>query len=114
MPSYSPVYSAQFIIYTPSTPNTTFDVPEGYTAVIRQVTVVQDIGAYALYVYIQNSPEAPGLQVVSIAGADAYTNYSEETRIVVPGGGTISVDLVDAGTSFNVYVGGYLLQNTLS
>jgi hypothetical protein len=65
VPSYSPVFSAAFIQYTSATPNSTFEVPAGFTAVVRQVTAYQDIGGYDLGVFLQDSDIAPTLQFVS-------------------------------------------------
>lgn len=114
MPSYSPVFSAAFIEYTESTPNLTFEVPEGFTAVIRQVATVQTTGAYAFGLYIQNSDEAPALQVIADSSAGVYNTYQWQGRIVCPGGGIITAYVNNILDELQVYVGGYLLRNALT
>jgi len=105
------VYSSQFILYSESTPNTTYDVPEGFTAVIRQVAVTQDVGAYAFTLWIQNSDTAPSVAVIDVGGLGGGNNYQEECRFVVPEQGIISFGTTVVGSSLCCYVGGYLLRN---
>lgn len=114
MPSYSPVYSGAFIQYTPSTPNTAFDVPEGFTAVIRQISAAQDIGGWILNVFIQDSEAAPGLVIAELGQVGSVNYAAQEGRWVCPGGGIISVSLTELGSDVAIYVGGYLLRNTLT
>jgi len=112
--SYSPVFSQAFIEYTPLTPNQTFEVPSGFTAVIRQVSCYQDIGAYVFYVDIQNSSIAPFVTVFA-GHQEGDVNYvAGEGRWVCPEGGIITAAVDTLGTQVSMYVGGYLLRNTLS
>ena len=111
--AYSPVYSAPFVQYTPSTPNLSFAVPAGYTAVVRQISCVQDIGDWELGLVIQDSEAAPTLQVFGTTAIGAPASVQAEGRWVVPGGGIITVELTEIGSACFVYVGGYLLQNVL-
>jgi hypothetical protein len=111
---YSPVYSTPFIEYTPSTPNNSFDVPDGATAIIRQITCVQNVGGYALSTYIQNSGAAPALLIDYEEGIGINVVYQKELRVVCVGGGIITVDLTAVGTAVSVYVGGYLLTNNIA
>lgn len=105
------VYSTQFIVYTSATPNLSYEVEEGFTAVMRDAASAQDIGGYVLQVGFQNSPEAPACFPVAV-GAAGVANYAQWTgRIVVPGGGTILAALSELGDAPYVYVGGYLLRN---
>lgn len=114
MPSYSPVFSQAFIQYTHSTPNEAFEVPSGFTAVIRQISVAQEIGSWYAYVNIQDSEAAPVL-TVWIEEAAAVVNYAAgEGRWAVPGGGIITLGISTIGSVPSGYVGGYLLRNTLS
>lgn len=114
MPSYSPVFSAPFVQYTPSTPNQSFLVPEGFTAVIRQASCSQNIGGFIFYVYIQDSEAAPALDLIVLA-QEGVANYVEaQGRWVVPGGGIITAALSELGSSCSMYVGGYLLRDTLT
>ena len=114
MPSYSPVFSQAFIQYTSETPNTRFDVPTGFTAIVRQISCYQDIGAYLLETYIADSDAAPGLTISELEQSGGLNYVQQEGRWVVPGGGYIAISLSPLGTSPQVYVGGYLLRNTLS
>jgi len=114
VPSYSPVFSAAFIQYTASTPNSEFEVPAGFTAVVRQVSAYQDIGGYDLGVFLQDDADAPTLQFVSLKDVDIATCTYWEGRIVVPETGIISILWSELGATPQFYVGGYLLRNTLS
>lgn len=114
MPSYSPVYSAQFIVFTHDSPNNEFAVPEGYTAVIRDVSASQDIGGYTFSVGIVNAAGAPECTVIFLSGFSEFVTQAVQRHIVVPGGGFILVHASSIGSSPSFYVGGYLLRNTLS
>lgn len=114
MPSFSPVFSAPLIEYTPSTPNTQFEVPPGFTAVVRQVSCFQDIGGWILTILFQDSMAAPALTVVQL-GASVFLNYAaQEGRWVIGEGGIITASLDSLGSATSIYVGGYLLRNVLT
>jgi hypothetical protein len=112
--AFSPVYSAAFIEYTPETPNQQFLVPPGFTAVVRQCSCYQNIGAFLFYCEIQNSEDAPAL--VFFAGhQEGDVNYvSGQGRWVCPENGVITAAVDTIGTTISMYVGGYLLRNTLT
>lgn len=114
MPSYSPVYSAAFIQYTASTPNSTFEVPAGFTAVARYGTVLQDIGGYAAGFYLKDSEAAPGMFFDYASGLEVFQVHDWNGRIVVPAGGFLGISLTSIGDQPAVYLGGYLLRNTLT
>lgn len=114
MPSYSPVYSAQFIVYTTDTPNEVYDVPVGFTAVVRQVTMFQDIGGYTFFAGFTNAVGAPGCAFVGLGGFTEFVSQSWEGRVVVPGGGQIYIGISELGSAPAAYVGGYLLRNELT
>lgn len=114
MPSYSPVFSQPFIEYISSEPNTSFAVPEGYTAVIRQVSGYQDVGGWILYVYGRNSLAADAIVLCQLAQVGDFNYAAQEGRWVVPGGGEIEITISSLGSGPCFYVGGYLLRNTLS
>lgn len=114
MPSYSPVFSAAFITYTPSTPNNSFEVPTGYTAVVRQISCAQNIGGWYFELIFQDSTEAPGYTVALAESADVINYATLEGRWVLGSGGVMTLDLSELGSAVSAYVGGYLLRNTLS
>jgi hypothetical protein len=114
VPSYSPVFSQGFIYLTASTPNTSFLVPEGYTAVIRQATATTVAGAAVIYFQLQNSGIAPLITWAIATITGALENWQWQGRVVVPGGGYIQVDDNYLGTQDQVYVGGYLLRDNLT
>lgn len=114
MAGYSPVYSAPFIQYTASTPNQSFLVPEGFTAVVRQISVAQEIADWYAYVNIQDSEAAPDLTIWLGVAAGAETYVAGEGRWVVPEGGLITLGYGTLGTIPSGYVGGYLLRNQLT
>jgi hypothetical protein len=105
-----PVYSTQFILYTPETPNPEYLVPEGYLAVVRQVLCSQNVGGYILQLQVADNPDAP-LAVIWTGAADGVANsVAQEMRVVVPWPGLISVNLSEIGSGVGIYVGGYLLR----
>lgn len=114
MPSYSPVYSAPFINYTPSTPNNAFEVPTGFTAVVRQISVAQEIAISYAYLDFQDSGAAPSYTVWLGEPAGIPTYVAQEGRWVLNEGGIMTLSVVTLGTATSIYVGGYLLRNTLS
>lgn len=114
MPSYSPVFSQPFIEYIESEPNTEFAVPDGYTAVVRQISGYQDVGGWILYLYLRNSPSADAIVATQLAQVGDFNYAATEGRWVVPGGGIIQISISSLGSGPSFYVGGYLLRNTLS
>jgi len=112
--SYSPVFSAQFIVYTASTPNSTFVVPDGFTAVMRDASVVQDVGGYAWELNFANSEEAPVCAVDYASSLGVFEVHQWQGRVVVPAGGVIGVVFSTVGPTPSCYVGGYLLRNVVS
>lgn len=114
MPSYSPVFSQDFINYTPETPNTSFEVPEGFTAVVRDCTYATYVGVGWAFIGKQSSVDAPTVWFASLA-VDVVYNFSQwQGRVVVEQGGYISLNITQLADDGCVYVGGYLLRNTLT
>lgn len=114
MPSYSPVYSVPFIIYTPSTPNNTFEVPDGFTAVVRDMEAALDIGEAVIQLGFQLSGIAPVCYPVILQPEGIYGYQQWQGRIVVPAGGFVEFSASSLGDSPYIYVGGYLLRNVLT
>lgn len=114
MPSYSPVFSSGLIYYTGATPNTAFEVPAGFTAVVRDVSVYSGVGEVNLSLYVQLSDADPAVYVIGLNTTGANVSAHWEGRIVVGAGGTITIDIGELGYYDGAYVGGYLLRNSLS
>lgn len=114
MPSYNPVYSTQLIAYTDSAPNNVYEVPEGFTAIIRYASYFESSGAGYADVYIQDSPTAPGITVIALEVTGVNQLQHADLRVVVPGGGLITLFEGALGSGPQVYVGGYLLRDTLT
>lgn len=106
-----PVYSSQFVVYTPSTPNESFQVPAGFTADVRQGIITQDIGGYDWNLYFQNSPEAPACFFSAITDIGINNSASWQGRVIVPEGGIIAMQVSTVGSGCWGYVGGYLFTN---
>lgn len=104
-----PVYSEQFIVYTDAAPITEFEVPTGYTAVIRQITGLVTESLTYLQVGIQDDPSAPVCYVWSWEAVGLLVSTTWEGRVVVPALGIISLNLGSLESGTSVYVGGYLL-----
>jgi hypothetical protein len=114
VPSYSPVFSAPFIESSPTAPNTAFGVPDGFTAVVRQISVSAALSSGIMAVNIQDSDAAPFQTIHQTTIATLYSTQHTQGRWVVPGGGIISIYQEEVGDEFYIYVGGYLLRNTLT
>ena len=111
MASYSPVYSAPFILSSPSAPNDAFEVPAGFTAVIRQISISAAISSGIFALNGQNSEEAPTWTIHQTTIDTLYSTQHVEGRWVVVAGGFITTYQSEIGDEFYVYVGGYLLRN---
>lgn len=112
--SYSPVYSAQFILYSFEAPNNVFEVPSDYTAVVRQISVVAGVDIVTWVIGIQNDDSAPEVHIAGDTLAALNEAQHAEGHWVCPGGGYITAQELDVGAHFHVYVGGYLLRNVIS
>lgn len=105
------VYSQQFILYGPETGATVFAVPDGFTAVVRELSVYQEIGAYDVSFTISDSAEAPLTVVWSAHDVGALTQSNVQGRWVVPENGLMQFFLSAFGDQVALYAGGYLLRN---
>lgn len=110
---YSPVYSVQFLLWTDAAPNTTYEVPMGATAVIRQLSSYVGAGSNVWTCSIQNDDSAPAVVIGGAVLAAALGFSNSEGRWVVPGGGFISLYVQEIAVNTSIYVGGYLLPNSL-
>lgn len=108
----NPVWSSPFIQYTSETPNTQYEVPAGFTAIIRQISGYQSAGGFVMYVIIQDSSAAPGLFIWSGGQAGVANYVGVEGRWVVPEGGIITAEFSELFDSPCMYVGGYLIRNS--
>jgi len=111
MARYSPVYSVPFIQYGPETPNTTYEVPAGFTAVVRQISGVQNIGGFILWLEIQDSEAAPAVIVYGEGQAGDFNTVQAQGRWVAPQGSIITLYFSETGSAFYAYAGGYLIRN---
>lgn len=114
MASSYPVWSTQFIVYGDGAGALEFLVPSGFVAVIRDASADATVSAYSATVSVQNDDAAPAIVVarMSAVGAAAYTQW--QGRVVCPAGGTISAASDYLGDDVSIYVGGYLLRDTLT
>jgi len=108
----NPVYSAPFILYTNAAPNTSFIVPAGFTAVVRQISGYQTIGGWEMAVAFQNSEAAPSYVVAWLGQAGDFNYVAQEGRWVLGEGGIMDCGVSELGSTFSFYVGGYLLANS--
>lgn len=110
---YSPVYSTAFVQYTDSAPNLTFDVPEGYTAIVREIDLYYEASFIAAAGYVADGPGAPLNLFVYLEGEGVLGSKQWTGRVVAPGGGVIGITTSSEGYIVSAYVGGYLLKNTV-
>lgn len=107
----NPVFSQGFIYYTGDGSPTSFEVPEGFTAVVRQCAATILVGASSVYFRVQESDEAPILTFAVAYEIGALQSWALECRVVCNAGGLITIFDSSEGTPSEVYVGGYLLRN---
>jgi hypothetical protein len=112
--SYSPVYSAAFVEYTDASPNTSFEVPSGYTAIVRQFSVYAELAAVNVQLASQDSETGTYVVLAAAVLASFPAQQQLYGRWVVPEGLTIALLGGEVGTGLNVYIGGYLLTNVVS
>ena len=112
MARYSPVYSAQFINYTDTAPNQSFTVPAGFTAVVRQITIICELGGMVATVSFKNSSVAPANLFYYVSLAAVFSYAQQQLHVVVPENGEILLGLTALDLATACYVGGYLLTNT--
>jgi len=112
--AYSPVYSVPLILYTAATPNTSFAVPSGYTAVVREFDYYCALGGGVASL----SLEAPGsgspvtFAALNVSGIAATGQW--QGRVALPELFELNLDITSLGVGDTIAVSGYLLQNTLS
>lgn len=114
MPSYSPVFSAQFIVRAGTDPLVPFIVPAGFTAVIRDFSIFSSGAIAEVILTIQNDSTAPEVKVAYLTLEGIGTGSQWQGRVVVPENGIIGLTQIDVGDSCHIYVGGYLLRNVIS
>lgn len=114
MPSYSPVFSTGFLFSTDDTPNQLFEIPTGFTAVVRDVTCTCLVGGVYMeaYVYAAGAPEGCIFTLCTLDGVASAFQWQGRVAIAAPGFIGFNQSAFDLGTS--VYIGGYLLRNTLT
>lgn len=109
--AYSAVYSQQFIVRWGGDPLPAYEVPAGFTAVIRDFSFYSGAAGDIMRLYIQNSAAAPQVVAAMLEGTGAPEYQQWQGRVVVPAGGFISLAESVVGDEADVYVGGYLLRN---
>lgn len=114
MPSYSPVFSSQFIVYTDATPNTLFEVPSGFTAVVRDFTAFATASLTLVQLSISDSTGAPECTFASLNLTGLEIAQQWTGRVVVPENGFIVLTAGTLRANLQAYVGGYLLRNNLA
>lgn len=114
MASYSPVFSAQFILRDSTEPLPSYEVPSGFTAVIRDFSAHVAVAGDIVILKIQNTASAPPVSIAQLSpiGAPAYDQWTG--RVVVPEFGFMTLEEVTVGDNAGIYVGGYLLRNVAS
>jgi hypothetical protein len=107
-----PVYSSPFINWSDAAPNATFEVPSGFTAVVREFDACTVLGDVLIGLYIADSVDASAVYIHygSVLGAAQSDQW--QGRVVVPENGIIGIVGAALGYELGVYVGGYLLTNT--
>jgi hypothetical protein len=105
------VYSVSLIEYTEATPNTSFEVPMGFTAVVREVDLYAELGEEICSMYIQAPGAEVGIGFMARSATGANTSQQWTGRAVVPENYTINLNVENFGAYSAVLVSGYLLTN---
>lgn len=114
MPSYSPVFSVQLILYAASTPNTSFEVPAGYTAVVRDIQAYSEAGGTGVRAFLQSGGDGPPIYFATLNAIGLNVSAQWQGRVVAQAGDLLEIDVAELGAEDTVYVGGYLLRNVLA
>lgn len=114
MPSYSPVYSVPFVYYTDTYPNTEFEVPAGYTAVVRQWSAYLEAGGVVVQIQLFNADGALATVFDTQTAEGIVQQLQGRGHWVAPAGYVIKFYSPSIGSGVAGYVGGYLLRNTLT
>lgn len=105
------VYSTSFALQQiTSAPTLPINIPPADTAVVRDLTVVNDAGAATLIILIVTLATGTTVQplLLSIAATDSFRDWSG--RIVVPGGCSIHLRSSNTAGAVDVSCSGYLLR----
>jgi hypothetical protein len=111
---YSPVYSTAFIEHTSTTPNTEFEVPAGFTAILRDVILYTEVGDEDASVGYYTATSGERIVVCALQALAINGTAEWQGRAVVTEGETILLIADGLALYSSVYVGGYLLQNSVS
>ena len=101
------VYSQAFVLYSEDTPNDTFDVPEGFSIVVRQASVVTTIGITVVTINVADGPGAEYIAVAALKTAGAFSDDERQGRWCASEGGSVKIFQQTLGVGAYVYVGGY-------
>lgn len=108
----APVYSVPFVQFAPGTENESFEVPSGFTAVVRQISISVTVASGIFAVNVRDSPDAPDFAIHQTSLTDVYSTQHTEGRWVCPETGIISFYQSDVDVDVYCYIGGYLLGNS--
>jgi len=108
---YPGVYSTVFIEYTDATPNTQFEVPSGYVAVVRQFSIWATLAEVNVTLVNQNPATGNYVVLAGVITAGFPAGEQQSGRWVVPPGNIIALLGGAVGTGLNAYIGGYLLAS---
>jgi hypothetical protein len=114
VPSYSPVYSQPFIIYTSETPNREFLVPAGFTAVVRHVEYFVEIGDVNAWMILGADGAGFGSIFAAATDLSIFQSWPWSGHIAAPEGYLLTMTAEGIDDTFTGYCGGYLLRNNLT
>lgn len=81
---------------------------------VRDFSMWTAEGAAIAQLLVQNSGAAPAITMAAVSTLGVATYDQWQGRVVVPAGGILSVTISELSSGPDVYVGGYLLRNTLT
>lgn len=105
------IYSQGFVYYVDSSPNTDFEVPAGFTAVVREFDCTVGLASSVFSLNVQQSATAPAIGIVIFHLLGELQSGQWTGRVVVNEGGFISLFQQTLGVDATAYIGGYLLRN---
>lgn len=102
------------MLYNSETPNSSFEVPAGFTAVVREIDLYAELGGEGMQAFLQGPGASIGIGFAALQALGANTSVHWEGRVVAPENYLIAFNIAGVGLYSSAYVGGYLLRNNLT
>lgn len=112
--AYSPVFSVPLILYSSADPIVEFEVPPGFTAVVREIDIYTEAGGAVVIAALSGPGSGIFINFASVSALGVATSGQWTGRVALPENYILGLDNASLGAGDTVYVGGYLLRNVLT